>query len=72
MCIRLHVEIYRQIGWLIAPSHNYTAVDYGSSKFWIDASDFDSNYALSLVQNLMALAEVTDTSHAPVVTIPAK
>jgi hypothetical protein len=56
---------------LIAPSHNYTAVDYGSSKFWIEASDFDSKYALSLVQDLMALAEVTDTSHPPVVTIPA-
>jgi hypothetical protein len=56
---------------LIAPLHNYTAVDYGSSKFWIDASDFDSKYALSLVQDLMALAEVTDTSHPPVVTIPA-
>jgi hypothetical protein len=56
---------------LIAPLHNYTAVDYGSSKFWIEDSDFDSKYALSLVQDLMALAEVTDTSHAPVVTIPA-
>jgi hypothetical protein len=56
---------------LIAPLHNYTAVDYSSSKFWIEASDFDSKYALSLVQDLMALAEVTDTSHAPVVTIPA-
>ena len=56
---------------LIAPLHNYTAVDYASSKFWIEASDFDSKYALSVVQDLMALAEVTDTSHAPVVTIPA-
>jgi hypothetical protein len=56
---------------LIAPLHNYTAVDYASSKFWIEASDFDSKYALSLVQDLMALAEVTDTSRAPVVTIPA-
>jgi hypothetical protein len=54
-----------------APLHSYTAVDYRSSKFWIEDSDFDSKYALSLVQDLMALAEVTDTSHAPVVTIPA-
>ena len=54
-----------------APSGSYTSVDYRSSKFWIEDADFDSKYALSLVQDLMALAEVTDTSHAPVVTIPA-
>jgi hypothetical protein len=54
-----------------APLHSYTATDYRSSKFWIEDSDFDSKYALSLVQDLMALAEVTDPSHAPVVTIPA-
>lgn len=29
------------------------------------------SYALTVVQDLMALAEVTDTSHAPIVTVPA-
>jgi hypothetical protein len=38
---------------------------------WIDDADFDSKYALTVVQDLMALAEVPDTSHTPVVTVPA-
>ena len=49
----------------------YAAVRYRSSQFWIDDSDFDSKYALTVVQDLMALAEETDVSHAPVVTVPA-
>jgi hypothetical protein len=49
----------------------YASVAYRASQFWIDDTDFDSKYALTVVQDLMALAEITDTSHAPVVTVPA-
>jgi hypothetical protein len=53
------------------PKDAYVSVPYDQSDYWIDRSDFDSKYAFTVVQNLMALAEVTDTSKAPVVTIPA-
>jgi hypothetical protein len=49
----------------------YAAVVYRNSNFWVDDADFDSKYALTVVQDLMALAEETDTSHAPIVTVPA-
>jgi hypothetical protein len=49
----------------------YAAVSYRSSRFWIDDTDFDSKYALTVVQDIMALAEETDVSHAPIVTVPA-
>ena len=54
-----------------APKDAYVAVGYRTNQFWIDDADFDSKYALTVVQDLMALAEVTDTSHTPVVTVPA-
>jgi len=54
-----------------APQDAYVSVLYDKSQYWIDRGDFDSKYAFTVVQNLMALAEVTDTSKAPVVTIPA-
>ncbi len=54
-----------------APANAFCEVRYRSSSFWIDDDDFDSKYALTVVQNVMALAEVTDTSHAPIVTVPA-
>ncbi|KMZ11774.1 hypothetical protein BHUM_04287 [Candidatus Burkholderia humilis] len=53
------------------PQDAYVDVLYDKSNYWIDRSDFDSKYAFTIVQNLMALAEVTDTAKAPVVTIPA-
>jgi len=49
----------------------HSAVSYRGSRFWIDDADFDSKYALTVVHDLMALAEQTDTSHAPLVTVPA-
>jgi len=49
----------------------YAAVAYHGEEFWIDDTDFDSKYAITVLQDLMALAEVTDTTHAPVVTVPA-
>jgi hypothetical protein len=54
-----------------APQDAYVSVLYDKANYWIDRGDFDSKYAFTVVQNLMALAEVTDTTKAPVVTIPA-
>ncbi|BAO86559.1 hypothetical protein [Caballeronia cordobensis] len=54
-----------------APQDAYVSVLYDKSNYWIDRGDFDSKYAFTVVQNLMALAEVTDTAKSPVVTIPA-
>ncbi|SAK75702.1 hypothetical protein AWB82_04831 [Caballeronia glebae] len=53
------------------PKDAYVSVLYDKANYWIDRGDFDSKYAFTVVQNLMALAEVTDTSKSPVVTIPA-
>ncbi|BCQ23381.1 hypothetical protein NK8_15100 [Caballeronia sp. NK8] len=53
------------------PQDAYVSVLYDKANYWIARSDFDSKYAFTVVQNLMALAEVTDTSKSPVVTIPA-
>jgi hypothetical protein len=55
-----------------APGSAYASVRYRAQNYWIDDSDFDSKYALTVVQELMALAEVTDTSRAPIVTVPAQ
>lgn len=49
----------------------YAAVAYHATKFWGDDTDFDSKYALTVLQDLMALAEVIHTTHALVVTVPA-
>jgi hypothetical protein len=54
-----------------APKNAYTSIAYHSTRFWIDDADFDSKYAITVVQDLMALAEITDNTHAPIVTIPA-
>jgi hypothetical protein len=48
-----------------------SAVSYRGARFWIDDADFESKYALTVVQDCMALAQETDTSHVPVVTVPA-
>ncbi|SAL79248.1 hypothetical protein AWB71_05855 [Caballeronia peredens] len=53
------------------PQDAYVSVLYDKATYWIDRGDFDSKYAFTVVQNLMALAEVTDTAKSPVVTIPA-
>ncbi len=44
---------------------------YGPLKYWIDRNDFDSKYAFTIVQNLMALAESNQDAKTPIVTIPA-
>ncbi|WP_144109414.1 hypothetical protein [Paraburkholderia sp. BCC1886] len=53
------------------PKGAYVMVEYGSATYWVDRNDFDSKYAFTVVQNLMALAESDTSSKAPVVTIPA-
>ncbi|MFP3671063.1 hypothetical protein SB717_38930, partial [Priestia sp. SIMBA_032] len=47
----------------------YVAMRYGTSTYWVERADFDSKYAFTVVQNLMALAEAETNSKAPVVTI---
>lgn len=54
-----------------APSDPYVAISYDGTPYWIDRDDFDSKYAFTVVQDLMALAEADTSSKAPIVTIPA-
>ncbi len=49
----------------------YVAVDYDGTAYWVDRDDFDSKYAFTVLQNLMALAESDTSAKAPVLTIPA-
>ncbi|MGH8149738.1 MAG: hypothetical protein ACRETB_07190 [Steroidobacteraceae bacterium] len=53
------------------PATAYLSVTYRGTHLLIDDSDFDSKDALSVVQNVMALATITDFSRAPLVTVPA-
>jgi hypothetical protein len=53
------------------PADAYVAIRYGATAYWVDRADFDSKYAFTVVQNLMALAEADTNAKAPVVTIPA-
>lgn len=54
-----------------APPEAYASAVYGRNQYWIDRQDFDSKFAFSVVQNLIALAETSGNSKAPIVTIPA-
>lgn len=54
-----------------APKDAYIEIAYGPSQYWIDRRDFDSKYAFTIVQNLMALAESNQDAKTPIVTIPA-
>jgi hypothetical protein len=54
-----------------APKDAYIDISYGPLQYWIDRSDFDSKYAFTIVQNLMALAESNQDAKTPIVTIPA-
>ena len=53
-----------------APADAYVGIAYDHREYWIERNDFDSKYAFSIVQDLMALAESSESSKAPVVTIP--
>lgn len=54
-----------------APKRAYVMMAYGASVYWVEANDFDSKYAFTVLQNLMALGEADTSSKAPIVTIPA-
>ncbi|WP_240655592.1 hypothetical protein [Paraburkholderia phosphatilytica] len=54
-----------------APPDVYAAVGYHGYEYWITTEDFDSKYAMTVLQNLIALAQATQDSKAPIVTIPA-
>jgi hypothetical protein len=54
-----------------APNGAYVAMQYGESYYWIERDDFDSKYAFTVVQNLIALAESNQDAKTPIVTIPA-
>jgi hypothetical protein len=55
------------------PPHDaYASIRYRSHQFWIANTDFDTKYALTVVQSLEAVAQVSDSSHAAVVTVPAR
>lgn len=56
---------------MAAPADAYVAITYAGRQYWIERNDFDSKYAFSIVQDLMALAESGESSRPPVVTIPA-
>ncbi|OTP79955.1 hypothetical protein PAMC26510_04085 [Caballeronia sordidicola] len=53
------------------PEDAYIDIQYGPSQYWIDRGDFDSKYAFTVVQMLMALAESNQDAKTPIVTIPA-
>ncbi|KQR74206.1 hypothetical protein ASG35_20710 [Burkholderia sp. Leaf177] len=53
------------------PEDAYIDIKYGPSQYWIDRRDFDSKYAFTVVQMLMALAESNQDAKTPIVTIPA-
>lgn len=54
-----------------SPPATYVAVGYGADVYWIDNDDFDSRYAFTVLQNVMALANATADTKAPIVMIPA-
>jgi hypothetical protein len=54
------------------PRDAYASIRYRSRQFWIANTDFDTKYALTVVQSLEAVAQVSDNSHLPVVTVPAR
>jgi hypothetical protein len=54
------------------PRDAYASIRYRGHQFWIANTDFDTKYALTVVQSLEAVAQVSDNSHAPVVTVPAR
>lgn len=53
------------------PTNAYTAVRHGNTWFWIDADDFNSKIAYSILQTLLALARGATAAQPAVLTIPA-
>jgi len=53
------------------PKGAYIAIRYEGQSYWIERTDFDSKYALNIVQNLMALAQSNTQNAVPIITVPA-
>ena len=53
------------------PANAYVAVRRGDTWFWIDADDFDSKVAYSILQTLLALARGATAATPAVLSIPA-
>ncbi|CAM2195942.1 conserved protein of unknown function [Paraburkholderia kururiensis] len=53
------------------PKDAYAVVTYRGKSWWIDNNDFDSKYALTVLQNLIALAQANQDQKAPILTVPA-
>jgi len=53
------------------PPDAYVSIEYEGQHYWIERTDFDSKYAFTVLQNLIALAEANGNTKAPIVTIPA-
>lgn len=54
-----------------APADAFATIRYADNDYWIERRDFDSKFAFSVVQNLIALAESSQNAKTPLLTIPA-
>nr|WP_321782339.1 hypothetical protein [Paraburkholderia sp. J94] len=54
-----------------APPDAYATIGYHDATYWIENDDFDSKYALTVLQNLIALAQANQDQKAPILTVPA-
>ncbi|MCG5073442.1 hypothetical protein L5014_08700 [Paraburkholderia sp. RG36] len=53
------------------PPDAYATVVYHGATYWIDNDDFDSKYALTVLQNVIALSQANQDQKAPILTVPA-
>lgn len=53
------------------PPDAYATVVYHDATYWIDNDDFDSKYALTVLQNVIALSQANQDQKAPILTVPA-
>jgi hypothetical protein len=53
------------------PANAYTSARHDNTWFWIDANDFNSKIAYSILQTLLALARGATAAQPAVLTIPA-
>lgn len=54
------------------PPEAYAAVHYRDYWFWIDDRDLRSKRVFSAIMFFFTLTQISDTGHAPVITIPAQ
>jgi hypothetical protein len=54
-----------------APPDAFVTIRYRKTMYWVDGNDFDSKYALSIVQAILALAQSNQGNAPPVVTVQA-